>query len=492
VGKKCHVNPGKPWSNPLTASRVLLVKPPDRFLDNEFVYQQLGPQYLQAYLEKYNIKADLMVLYERAEVRLGRADGSVNELSLDHLNMLHMRCDGTDDVPFDLAAFSQYDVIGQSVMSPQAPDAYLLNKTIKKAFPRATTVIGGSHARYYLDAVRNLPTEKSFDFIVPQEGWRPMLQIASGEVKKALTTTVLEDRLKSLDDIPAPTRPLPLMEKYDFRIAAVPSYHTITALGCPFSCHFCESGKEKLIKFPNEEIDRDLATMAEVHSQLHHEEKAVMFFDDVGLMNPRQVRNLAGLVARHGYSTWRAFTHAYLVVKYNENLLKPFLETGGSRIGMGLETGSQRSLNLINKRNGQFQDVTEHYEAVTIANSLGIAVDAFTMIYPWEDEDDLKETTRLVEFVAGNAVNGIDYLGRPLKNNVDSTIMTPYQGTVFNDMLNLGQLPGVEMNNSLDPGELFYKGEEGGSGWPYLRTRLSRQRYIEEQKYRHTFRPGYR
>ena len=100
---------------------------------------------------------------------------------------------------------------------------------------------------------------------------------------------------------------------------------------------------------------------------------------------------------KHNYTTWRAFTHAYLVVRFKERLLAPFAETGGRRIGMGLETGSQRSLDMINKRNGKKQYVQEHIEAVKIANDLGVAVDAFTMIYPWEDEQDLADTTEMVE-----------------------------------------------------------------------------------------------
>ena len=85
-----------------------------------------------------------------------------------------------------------------------------------------------------------------------------------------------------------------------------------------------------------------------------------MFFDDVGLMSPLQVERLSKIVSAHDFDTWRAFTHAYLVVKHNELLIRPFIQTGGKRIGMGLETGSQRSLDLINKRNGKKQAVDEH------------------------------------------------------------------------------------------------------------------------------------
>lgn len=239
-------------------------------------------------------------------------------------------------------------------------------------------------------------------------------------------------------------------------------------------------------------IDHDLKVMAEAHHSLKHKKKAVMFFDDVGLMNPKQVETLSGQVKNYNYTTWRAFTHAYLVVRFKERLLLPFVETGGRRIGMGLETGSQRSLDLINKRNGKKQYIHEHFEAVKIANDMGVAVDAFTMIYPWEDEQDLADTTEMVKQIAQNPVNGIDEKGRNMKNHVDSTIMTPFQGTQFFDMIQLGNLPGVEMIPEINPGDLFYKGNQGGSGWPYLKTRLPREQYEEAQAYRNSLRPEYR
>ena len=134
--------------------RVLFVKPPDRFLENEFVYQQLGPHYLQSFLQVHGIESDLLVLYERPSIREDRESGILAAPSLDDLNMLFLGADGrtVDDV-FDVKIIGDYNIIGLSVMSPQAPDAYLLNKTIKRLYPEITTVIGGSHPRYYQDQV---------------------------------------------------------------------------------------------------------------------------------------------------------------------------------------------------------------------------------------------------------------------------------------------------------------------------------------------------
>ena len=93
-------------------NKVLFVKPPDRFLENEFVYQQLGPHYLQSFLEQYEIFADILVLYEEPNVRNERERGIIKKLSLDHLNMLFLGQDGKSvDILFDHSILNNYDIV---------------------------------------------------------------------------------------------------------------------------------------------------------------------------------------------------------------------------------------------------------------------------------------------------------------------------------------------------------------------------------------------
>lgn len=57
-----------------TRNRILFVKPPDCFLENEFVYQQLGLQYIQSFLHQHDILSDIPVFFEPPEVRMEREE----------------------------------------------------------------------------------------------------------------------------------------------------------------------------------------------------------------------------------------------------------------------------------------------------------------------------------------------------------------------------------------------------------------------------------
>ena len=114
---------------------TLFIKPPDRYLENEFVYPQLGPHYLQSFLLEQGLRSDVLILYERRSERINFGHYNRTEFNLDELNALLLRQDGTIvDTTFDLSIVEGYDIVGMSVMTPQAPDAYLLNKAIKKRY----------------------------------------------------------------------------------------------------------------------------------------------------------------------------------------------------------------------------------------------------------------------------------------------------------------------------------------------------------------------
>jgi hypothetical protein len=138
------------------------------------------------------------VLYEQSEVRNKREDGEINELLLEHLNMLFLGADGkSKDTAFDNSIFQNYDIVALSVMSPQASDAYLISQLINELYPHITTVIGGSHPRYYQTQVKSLPESVAFDFIVPQDGWVPMYKIKGHRFWQGFYLGLVVTRMRS-------------------------------------------------------------------------------------------------------------------------------------------------------------------------------------------------------------------------------------------------------------------------------------------------------
>jgi len=219
----------------MKCKKILFVKPPDRYLEDEFVYQQLGPHYLQSFLAQCEIPSDILVLYERSTARENRLIGLVENPSISDLNMLYLDSDGRSlDESFDHAIFSNYDIIGMSVMSPQAPDAYMLVELINHTYPEITTVIGGSHPRYYRDQVESLPPPLAFDFIVPQDGWVPMFNIATDKVKKQEKSQVLIDNIGSRS---LAYRPITQLLRSDVRLRATSASLGLKASVCfPNAC----------------------------------------------------------------------------------------------------------------------------------------------------------------------------------------------------------------------------------------------------------------
>ena len=70
----------------------------------------------------------------------------------------------------------------------------------------------------------------------------------------------------------------------------------------------------------------------------------------------------------------------------------------------------------------------------------------------------------MVQQIAQNLVNGVDEDGRTMKNHVDSSIMPPFQGKQFFDMVQLVKLEAVKMMPDIDHRSLYYKGNDAGLG----------------------------
>jgi anaerobic magnesium-protoporphyrin IX monomethyl ester cyclase len=265
----------------------------------------------------------------------------------------------------------------------------------------AFTVAGGpdsaTRTREYL--------ESGFDAVVPAEGEGPLLELAErvrdgtdphgipglvmarhGKVERALPRPFLRD----LDALPLPAWDLIDMEEYlgrwerqtGERRAAV-----LTSRGCPFDCSWCSKptfGRTFRQQSP-ERVVAELRALKE-----RYRVDYVRFCDDVfGISRPWIDRLLTLLIEEPLDLRWECLARVDLL---KPDLLHRMRAAGLERVYVGVESGSQKMLDLMNRgtRLGQVERTAEALRRE------GIRQFWFLMLgYPGETLEDIEATLKL-------------------------------------------------------------------------------------------------
>ena len=265
----------------------------------------------------------------------------------------------------------------------------------------AITVAGGpdsaTRTEFYLTA--------GFDVVVPGEGEATILEIAravsEGRGIASLPGTVVRDGgrlvrgparpfLKDLDSLPLPAWDLVDMEGYlgawersnGERRAAV-----LTSRGCPFDCSWCSKptfGRSFRQQSP-ERVIEELRALRD-----RYRVNYVRFCDDVfGISRPWIDRLLTLLEEEELGLQWECLARVDLL---KPDLLHRMRATGLARVYVGVESGSQKMLDLMNRGTRLAQ--VERTAAALRAE--GIRQFWFLMLgYPGETLEDIEATLRL-------------------------------------------------------------------------------------------------
>lgn len=313
-----------------------------------------------------------------------------------------------DNVKEELEKYAP-DLVGVTATTPLAMDAYLiLDYARSKGYK---TVIGGVHASV-------LPDEAAShaDHVVIGEGEKVLLDIVSGAqtgriVKGAYT--------ENIDDIPPPARNLLNMEYYVGKRGRMPTAHLfflqpgarlasmITSRGCPFSCMFCHNSWKGLpVRYNSPE--RVMAEISELKEK--YRVSAIFFMDDDFFVNKARFKAIcSALIESRMNIFWAANARVTSVSPETLALAK---KAGCRQISFGFESGSQKILDILEKRS----TVEQGEAAVKMTKEAGLLVYGTFMIgNPTETRQDMQLTENFI-----------------LRNKIDSIgigITTPYPGT---------------------------------------------------------------
>ncbi|MGE5342749.1 MAG: B12-binding domain-containing radical SAM protein [Candidatus Omnitrophota bacterium] len=296
-----------------------------------------------------------------------------------------------------LMDFEQPDVVGATVYKHTLPPTLFVFKLIKRKYPHVKTVLGGGlFADTYMVGTPNfeqlLETSKDYvDKIIVGEGEVLFLKFLRGELPESKRYYTLEDvdgEMIDLKDAPPP----------DFSDLNIRKYSHLPGTGsfsCPFNCSFCNE-----VKFRGKYRKRDIKDTVDEMINLY---KAVelnnvntghqLFFMTDSLMNPI-IQDLSDALIEKGESLYYDGYYRVDNMGMDVNNTMKWRQSGLYRVRMGVESGSQRVLDLMQKG----ITVEQIRGTVTSFAFAGIKTTTYWVIgHPGETEEDFQMTLDLVE-----------------------------------------------------------------------------------------------
>ncbi len=300
---------------------------------------------------------------------------------------------------------------GITCMSSQFKKAQEIAKQVKIRNPETVTVVGGVHPTV---AVEEAKSDPNIDIVIRGEGEKALLKTVKEKIRKG---TVNGETAQNLDELPLPARHLVNMEWYLRRGGIVfPQWiratSVITSRGCPHSCHFCINSKHamfgKKVRYHSAEyVENEVEELVS-----RYRTEGVFFVDDNFVQNKKRLMDICRRIKRFDLK-WTCLSR---IDTLDRQALKAMKDSGCVTVGFGVESGSQKVLDCLNKN----VKVENAVKAFDLCHDVGIKTWATIIIgSPKEEKEDIELTDRLLQRIKP------DYL--------EIFYLTPYRGTILYD-----------------------------------------------------------
>lgn len=287
----------------------------------------------------------------------------------------------------------QPKVIGISVLTEALGSTKKLIEIIHAEFPGVVIVAGGPHAE--IDP-QYLLYELQVDYVMKGDGEKSFFNLADALLNnKDLESTLkgsISERIIYSVRIDVDELPIPKLEYHYhstlYRKVGRKLNLSTSRGGCVYSCKFCYCSKFKYaLRFRRpESVIEEIAYYIE-----KYQTKKIFFVDDTFTMNRKYVKKICELmIQRQLKVSWTCTTRAKQI---DPDLLCLMKKAGCKSIHIGVESGSPRILELIDKRI-RIDDVLHAAEMIKGA---GIECRLFFMAgLPTETPYDLRCTMNLI------------------------------------------------------------------------------------------------
>ena len=284
------------------------------------------------------------------------------------------------------------DVLGISVYTDTLPASLFAFKLAKERDPGIRTVMGGGifasdlavgspNLDFFLEKVPYI------DKILVGEGERLFLKYLQGELAPLPKVASLKDINNDILDISSAGVP----DFSDFDLSYYPYLNAYTSRSCPFQCQFCTETLQwgKYRKKSASQVVKEMLTLHRLHGPQ-------LFLMSDSLLNPI-VTDLARQLQKEEVSLyWDGYLRVDSHAGDREKTML-WRRGGFYRARLGIESGSQKVLNLMNKK----ITVEEIKSTLSALADAGIKTTTYWVVgYPGETETDFQETLNLIEEMA--------------------------------------------------------------------------------------------
>lgn len=261
-------------------------------------------------------------------------------------------------------------------------------KIVDQLKGRGKVVLGGAHPSVEPQKVR---ASSNADIVVAGEAEYLMRDLVTGAVEPEpfMDAGIIRD----LDALPYPARHLfPKSNVVDTsgihgQEKGTPATTIIRARGCPFACMFCSKGHHMLSRYRYRSPANVVGELIQIMNNYGVEH--VRFVDDEFTLNMGNTMKLMQAM-RSLELTFIAITR---VDALNRELIREMKLSGCRELHVGVESGSDRMLDLMNKQTTS----KDLLEGVKMIKEEGVRVKTYLMTrFPGETEEDREATIRWV------------------------------------------------------------------------------------------------
>jgi len=310
---------------------------------------------------------------------------------------------------------------------PQIPQALSACKLVREKFPDMPIIWGGVHASLLPEQTLRHPL---VDIVVVGEGEDTLLDLVEAiksnrPLREVKGIAFMEDGqyvftgLREFVDLvaqPFPDFDLVDLNLYRENILGIDNLHMHCSRGCTLKCAFCWDPIFHRRQFRKMQPDRVLEIMQHIVSE--YGIRGFLFHDDNFFLDLKWAREVLERIDRSGLgiSIGKLFIRADTLCEINDEFIELLVRVGVKRLVMGVESGNQRVLNLLNKRIKLEQVLEANRKLIPYPIKPAYL---FMMGLPTETPEELKQSIQFAE--------------KLIKENPKATrtfnVYTPYPGT---------------------------------------------------------------